>query len=61
MRHASIDTTLRYYVGQNAASTAEAVFRSVGRLEGNTLGNSVADADGKSRSGIAVNRSQVED
>ncbi len=31
MRHESIETTLRYYVGQNAESTADAVWEAAGR------------------------------
>jgi len=36
MRHESIETTLRYYVGRNAETTAEALYQAVG----NSLGNS---------------------
>jgi len=46
MRHESIETTLRYYVGTNAKLTAQAVWESVNAAlpklegqEGNTLGN----------------------
>ena len=30
MRHESIETTLRYYVGRNAATTADALYRAIG-------------------------------
>jgi integrase len=40
MRHASIDTTLRFYVGKNADTAAAAVWQSVGRRLGNTSGHS---------------------
>jgi hypothetical protein len=43
MRHASIDTTLRSYVGKNADAAA-AVWQSVGGPIGNTPGNSRAKA-----------------
>jgi integrase len=39
MRHESIETTLRYYVGRNAESTAEVVWQAFesGNTSGNTL------------------------
>jgi integrase len=40
MRHESIDTTLRFYVGQNAKNAATVVWESVGRQLGDTLGDS---------------------
>ncbi|WP_197528535.1 tyrosine-type recombinase/integrase [Aeoliella mucimassa] len=40
MRHASIQTTMAYYVGQNAESTADELWRAAERESGNTLGNS---------------------
>lgn len=39
MRHESIDTTLRYYVGRNAEATAEAVWDAFQVVQGNTSGN----------------------
>jgi integrase len=41
MRHESIDTTMSYYVGQNAQRTADAVWKAYERVteSGNTLGN----------------------
>jgi integrase len=40
MRHESIETTLRYYVGRNAQSTADVLWEAHERAAGNTLGNS---------------------
>ena len=41
MRHESIDTTLKYYVGQNAEGVADAVWKAVENLAGvNTFVNS---------------------
>jgi integrase len=39
MRHESIDTTLRFYVGRNAETTAEALYRALGAAPGNSSGN----------------------
>ena len=36
MRHESIETTLKYYVGRNAETTAAALYAAI---QGNTLGN----------------------
>jgi integrase len=36
MRHESIDTTLRYYVGRNAETTSEALYQAMGNTLGNT-------------------------
>ena len=36
MRHESIETTLRYYVGRNAMTTAEALYAAMGNFSGNT-------------------------
>jgi len=36
MRHATIDTTMRYYVGQNAEATAETLWDSLGNNSGNS-------------------------
>ena len=41
MRHESIETTLKYYVGRNAETTAAALYAAV---QGNTLGNSAAES-----------------
>ncbi|MDC0936713.1 tyrosine-type recombinase/integrase [Pirellulales bacterium] len=35
MRHESIETTMRYYVGQNAEATADELWRAVGNTSGN--------------------------
>ncbi len=45
MRHESIDTTLRYYVGRDAEATADAVWEAAAKLPGNTFGNSAPKAD----------------
>ena len=42
MRHESIETTMKFYVGQNAESTAATLWEAVG--SSNTLGNSAADS-----------------
>jgi integrase len=39
MRHESIETTLRYYVGLNAESTVDALYRAVGNTSGNSTLN----------------------
>ena len=40
MRHESIDTTLRYYVGRNAQNTAKTLWEAHKRaVSGNTFGN----------------------
>ncbi len=41
MRHESIDTTLKYYVGRNAESTPEALWEAI---SGNTLGSSASES-----------------
>lgn len=40
MRHESIETTLRYYVGRNAQSTARTLWEAYKKIPGNTPGNS---------------------
>ena len=45
MRHASINTTMAFYVGQNAEATADALWST----EGNNSGNTRAPAKGKAR------------
>jgi integrase len=40
MRHESIETTMRYYVGRNAETTADVLYAAVaGKTTGNTSGN----------------------
>ena len=36
MRHASIETTMKYYVGKNAEATADVAWEAVGNTLGNT-------------------------
>jgi integrase len=43
MRHESIDTTMRYYVGRNAQSTAAVLWEAHRLTKGNTFGNTAAD------------------
>jgi hypothetical protein len=38
MRHESIDTTLRYYVGRNAQQTASVLYKAARRAVGANLG-----------------------
>ena len=54
MRHASIDTTLRFYVGRNAETAAAAVWESVGRSKGNTSGNSQRNASGNTAARVVA-------
>ncbi|HEY1602223.1 MAG TPA: site-specific integrase [Pirellulales bacterium] len=39
MRHETIETTMRYYVGRNAQSTAAVLWDAHSRATGNTFGN----------------------
>jgi integrase len=39
MRHESIETTLRFYVGKNAQATADVLWEAHGKAIGNTFGN----------------------
>jgi len=39
MRHESIDTTMRFYVGENASNTADALWNAYATAGGNTSGN----------------------
>ena len=46
MRHESIATTMNYYVGRNAETTAAALYEAIGRRsesqsEGDTLGDTL--------------------
>ena len=43
MRHESIDTTMRYYVGRNAKSTAAVLWEAHRVAVGNTFGNTAAN------------------
>jgi len=43
MRHATIDTTLKYYVGVNAQSTAEMLWAALGDTSGDTSSSVPAD------------------
>ena len=36
MRHESIDTTMKFYVGRNAEATAAILYAAVGNILGNT-------------------------
>ncbi len=48
MRHESIETTLKYYVGRNAEMIAAALYEDI---RGNTLGDSVAKLSSTDGSG----------
>ena len=53
MRHESIDTTMKYYVGRNAEATADAcweAFEAAGQASSNTFGNSNSTAGTKQAS-----------
>jgi len=39
MRHESIDTTMKYYVGKNAQATADVLWQAHEQASGNTFGN----------------------
>jgi integrase len=51
MRHESIETTLRFYVGRNAQSTAAVLWEAHRRLSSNTFSNS--DPKNKNQSALA--------
>ncbi|QDS99115.1 hypothetical protein HG15A2_24070 [Adhaeretor mobilis] len=36
MRHASVETSMTYYVGQNAATTARELWSALGDISGDT-------------------------
>jgi len=45
MRHESIETTMRYYVGRNAQNTAKTLWEAHKKADsGNTFGNRAADS-----------------
>jgi integrase len=48
MRHESIDTTMKFYVGRNAQSTAAVLWAAVGNTSGNTPRESVSVSTGES-------------
>jgi integrase len=54
MRHESIETTLKHYVGRNAQSTADLLWEAHARASGNTLGNT-APAGGQEDAKTAAN------
>ena len=45
MRHASIETTMTYYVGQNAEATAEGLWKALGHKLGHMGDSSKPDSD----------------
>ena len=49
MRHATINTTMQYYVGQNAEATAELLWESQGNISGNNCPESEPPLVEKSR------------
>jgi integrase len=44
MRHETIETTLKYYVGRNAQNTAEALYAALGNTSGNTAPQAQSEA-----------------
>ncbi len=55
MRHDSIDTTMKYYVGLNAERTADAVWEAFSVATGNTSGNSGQKETPSGCDGVDVN------
>jgi integrase len=51
MRHKSIDTTMKFYVGQNAEKTADALWLAYRQLRETDLGNTSGNSRPKSASG----------
>ena len=47
MRHESIDTTMRYYVGRNAERTANVLWEAHEKATGNTFANSGSPVEGE--------------
>jgi integrase len=61
MRHESIETTLRYYVGRNAQNTAKTLWEAHKKaVSGNTLGNSRQITPEATTEGHNVNPCTVE-
>ena len=59
MRHERIQTTLRYYVGQNAARKAEAAWPPFSSQNGKSLGNTARTDGGSAAAGSAVSSFQT--
>ena len=53
MRHDSIDTTMRYYVGRNAQSTAKVLWRAHKEAPGNTSSNRAAEPSSANEESLA--------
>lgn len=51
MRHKSIDTTMKFYVGQNAEKTADALWLAYRQLRDTDLGNTSGNSRPRSASG----------
>jgi len=56
MRHESIDTTMRFYVGRNAQATAEVLWQAHNGDSGNTSGNSRPESTESTVSNADVNQ-----
>jgi len=56
MRHESIDTTMRFYVGRNAESTADVLWAAHEIAAGNKTGNTAASAEKTADGKSAVSR-----
>jgi integrase len=60
MRHSSIDTTMKFYISQNAEATAAELYAAIGRNEaeksvfGNTPGNTTPNSSGVMQSEVPV-------
>ncbi len=53
MRHDSIDTTMRYYVGRNAQSTAKILWQAHMEVAGNTSSNRAAEPSSANEESLA--------
>jgi len=54
MRHETVETTLRYYVGQNAESTADELWRAMGNNQGNNSESQTNPSDTGNRKSLPV-------
>ena len=59
MRHDSIDTTMRYYVGRNAQSTAKILWQAHMEVAGNTSSNRAAEPSSANEKSLAETQSST--
>ena len=59
MRHDSIDTTMRYYVGRNAQSTAKILWQAHMEVAGNTSSNRAAEPSTANEKSLAETQSST--